>query len=88
MEMVRQMDMSYSYKPVLIKAIFANADSKGRVKIEDITAYFKNFYESRRKADLTVEKSNSIFAKGGYTDKEAANNILSNPFKRFQDMQD
>ena len=30
---------------------------------------------------------NSIFAKGGYTDKEAERNILSNPFKRFEDMQ-
>ena len=28
-----------------------------------------------------------IFAKGGYTDKEAERNILSNPFKRFEDMQ-
>ena len=25
--------------------------------------------------------------KGGYTDKEAERNILSNPFKRFEDMQ-
>lgn len=33
-----------------------------------------------------VEKKNSIFAKGGYTDKEAERNILSNPFKRFEDM--
>jgi hypothetical protein len=34
-----------------------------------------------------VEKKNSIFAKGGYTDKEAERNILANPFKRFEDMQ-
>ena len=34
-----------------------------------------------------MEKKNSIFAKGGYTDKEAERNILSNPFKRFEDMQ-
>lgn len=26
-------------------------------------------------------------AKGGYTDKDAQRNILSNPFKRFEDMQ-
>ena len=32
-------------------------------------------------------KKNSIFAKGGYTDKEAERNILANPFKRFEDMQ-
>ena len=34
-----------------------------------------------------MEKRNSIFAKGGYTDKEAERNILANPFKRFEDMQ-
>ncbi|MBR7008695.1 MAG: DEAD/DEAH box helicase [Ruminococcus sp.] len=87
MEMIRQMDMSYSYKPVLIKAVLTHADSKGRVKLDDIVAYFRSYYESRRAAGLAVEKPNSIFAKGGYTDKEAQRNILANPFKRFQDMQ-
>ena len=87
MEMIKQMDMSYSYKPVLIKAVLTHAGSKGRVKLDDIVAFFRSYYESRRNAGLTVEKPNSIFAKGGYTDKEAQRNILANPFKRFQDMQ-
>ena len=87
MEMIRQMDMSYSYKPVLIKAILLYADEKGRVKLADIVSYFRSFYETRRTAGLPVEKKNSIFAKGGYTDKETERNILSNPFKRFEDMQ-
>lgn len=87
MEMICQMDMSYSYKPVLIKAILANADDKGRIKLDDIVSYFRNYYEGRRNSGLTVEKANSIFAKGSYTDKEAQRNILSNPFKRFEDMQ-
>ncbi len=86
MKMVEQMDMSYSYKPVLLKAILKHADKNGRVKIEDIVSYFKRFYEGRRAAGLVVEKPNSIFAKGGYTNKEAERNILSNPFKRFEDM--
>lgn len=86
MKMVDDMDMSYSYKPVLLKAVFANADSRGRIKIEDIVNYFKNYYEDRRSKGLVVEKANSIFAKGGYTDKEAERNILANPFKRFEDM--
>lgn len=86
MEMVEQMDMSYSYKPVLLKAILAHADAAGRVKISDIVSYFRSYYETRRAAGLKVEKANSIFAKGGYTDKEAERNILSNPFKRFEDM--
>lgn len=61
--------------------------TKGRVKLDDISAYFRSLYEERRSAGLVVEKPNSIFAKGGYTDKDAQQNILSNPFKRFEDMQ-
>ena len=87
MEMIRQMDMSYSYKPVLIQAILLYADDKGRVKLDDIVSYFRSFYEGRRAAGLPAEKKNSIFAKGGYTDAEAKRNILANPFKRFEDMQ-
>ena len=86
MEMVVEMDMSYSYKPVLLKAILQNADKQGRVKIDDIVTYFRAFYEDRRARGEVVEKQNSIFAKGNYMDKEAARNILSNPFKRFEDM--
>ena len=87
LDMIRQMDMSYSYKPVLIKAILLYADEKGRVKLDDIVSYFRSYYEGRRTAGLAVEKKNSIFSKGGYTAKEAERNILSNPFKRFEDMQ-
>lgn len=87
MDMIRQMDMSYSYKPVLVKAVLQYADDKGRIKLADIVSYFRSFYESRRAAGLPVEKKNSIFAKGGYSDRDAERNILSNPFKRFEDMQ-
>lgn len=87
LDMVRQMDMSYSYKPVLIKAVLACADDKGRVKLSDIVAYFRDFYEQRRTVGLVVEKAASIYAKGDYTDKDAERNILANPFKRFEDMQ-
>ena len=85
-EMVEQMDMSYSYKPVLLKAILTYADTNGRVKISDIVSYFRSFYESRRNTGLVVEKANSIYTKGNYTDKDAERNILSNPFKRFENM--
>lgn len=87
LDMVRQMDMSYSYKPVLLKAVLLFADDKGRVKLSDIVTCFREFYEARRAAGLVVEKANSIYAKGGYTDTQAQRNILSNPFKRFEDMQ-
>ena len=86
MDMVEKMTMDHSYKPVLLKAILTYADANGRVKISDIVSYFRSFYESRRAAGLVVEKVNSIFSKPDYTDKQAERNILSNPFKRFEDM--
>lgn len=60
MYMIRQMDMSYSYKPVLMKAIMLYADEKGRIKLDDVVAYFRSYYEGRRAAGLPVEKKNSI----------------------------
>ena len=87
MKMVREMRMDHSYKPVFIKAILKHADAKGRVNLSSIVTYFHDFYESRRAAGLVVEKANSIYAKDTYTDKESETTILSNPFKRFEDMQ-
>ena len=87
MDMVRQMDMSYSYKPVLLLGILWYADQKGRVKLEDLVAFFKSFYAERKEKGLVVEKANSIYAKEGTTDRQIERNILSNPFKRFEDMQ-
>lgn len=60
MEMVQQMDMSYSYKPVLLKAVLKHANSNGRVKIDDIVSFFRGFYESRRSAGLVVEKKTAF----------------------------
>ena len=87
MDMVRQMDMSYSYKPVLLLGVLQHADPKGRVKLEDLVAFFKSFYAERKEKGLVVEKANSIYAKEGTTDRQIERNILSNPFKRFEDMQ-
>ena len=86
MEMIEKMDMSYSYKPVLIKAFLELADGRGRVKIDDLVSYFKNFYEERRQAGLVVEKEKCLYTRGGYNDAEVRTNILSNPFRRFEEM--
>ena len=56
LDMIRQMDMSYSYKPVLIQAILHHTDEKGRIQLADIVTYFRAYYEGRRAAGLVVEK--------------------------------
>ena len=87
MDMVRKMDMSYSYKPVLMLAVLKHADNHGRVKISDLVDFFRAFYADRRSKGLPIEKANSIYCRPDATDKEIERNILSNPFKRFEDMQ-
>ena len=85
MDMVERMDMSYSYKPVLLKGIFEHMDNKGRVRLEDLVDYFIDYYETRREQGLVVEKRQCLYLRD-YTRKEVERNILSNPFKRFEDM--
>lgn len=86
MKFIETMDMSYSYKPVLLKAIYEYMDTSGRVALPDVVDYFIDFYEDRRAHGMIAEKSTSIYQKGGYTRKDVEKNILSNPFKRFEDM--
>lgn len=86
MDMVRQMDMSYSYKPVLMKAILLYVDDKGRVKLSDIVTYFREFFNNRRDSGLIVEKAKSVYLNPDISNKEILHNILIYPYKRFEDM--
>ena len=86
MDMVKTMDMSFSYKPVLLKAMFEHVDENGRVLVADIVNYFMDFYSARKEKSLVVEKKQSIFGKDGYTKKDVEGIIFRNPFRRFEDM--
>lgn len=85
MSFIERMDMSYSYKPVLLKGIFDHIDENGRVRLEDLVDYFIDYYETRRENGQVVEKKRCLYLRD-YTRKEVERNILSNPFKRFEDM--
>lgn len=86
MEMVKTMDMSFSYKPVLLKAMLEHVDENGRVRIEDIIEFFIGFYGDRKDKGLFIEKKSSIFCRDGFARKDVERNIFANPFKRFEDM--
>ena len=77
MKFIETMDMSYSYKPVLLKAIYEYMDTSGRVALPDVVDYFIDFYENRKAHGMIAEKSTSIYQKGGYTRKDVEKNILS-----------
>lgn len=86
MDMVKQMNMAYSYKPVFLLAMLKNMDETGSAKLEDVAADFARYYETRMEKGLPPEKKQCIFTKGGYTPKDVEQLILRMPFRRFEDM--
>ena len=86
MDFVGKMDMSYSYKPVLLLALFEHINELGYAPIDDVTGFFIRFYDDRRACGIVAEKSDSLFARNTISEKEAKSLILRYPFKRFADM--
>ncbi len=87
LDMVRQMDMSYSYKPVLLKAVLQFADDKGRVKLSDIVTYFREFYESRRPPAWWWRKPTAFTPRVATQMPRPSGISCPTPSKRFEDMQ-
>lgn len=86
MNMVKVMTMSYSYKPVFLKAFLDNMDETGSASLAEVSKDFAAFYENRKKQGLPAEKKPCIFTRGDYTQKDVERLILSMPFRRFEDM--
>ena len=81
MHMIHQMDMSCSYKPVLIRALRC-MPTDGMNRSGGIVSCFKPYYEGYRSAGLPAKKENSIFSKDSCIGKEVKRNILTSFFKR------
>lgn len=86
LDFCEKMNMSYSYKPVFLISFLSCMNRNGEAALTDIGESFSWYYEDRIKKGLPAEKKNCIFVKGGYTSKDVEALILSNPFKRFEDM--
>lgn len=86
MDFVKKMDMSYSYKPVFLKAVFSGVDNEGKVEFSYVVDYFINYYKSRKEEKLPVEKYQSLYCAPDFTRDEVEKNIILDPFKRFENM--
>lgn len=86
MDFIRRMDMAYSYKPVLLLAIFSHLTDSGHAPIDAVTRHVIQFYDDRHASGMLPEKPNSLFARRMVSEKDARSLILRNPFKRFADM--
>ena len=81
---VRQMKMSYSYKPILIKSMMQHADVNGRASLMTIVDFFLTYFRERAAKGLIIEKEDSTFVKHFNDKKVAKRTILIYPYKRFE----
>ena len=81
---VSDMKMSFSYKPILIKAMMTYADVNGRASMSDIINYFLKFFQNRADQGLIIEKAESTFVHHFGDRKTARRTILIYPYKRFE----
>lgn len=86
MEMIETMKMSYSYKPVLLKAMIQLCNEDGVADWPQIVKYFMDFYANRRQNALPVEKPDSVFYQPNCSFDEAEKVVMIYPFKRFSDI--
>jgi superfamily II DNA or RNA helicase len=82
---VAQMDMSASYKPVMLLALLDNVDATWKAKLTDVVRSFRRFYEQRKEAGLLVERQTARMARVSDLDEiEVQRVLLEMPFEKFE----
>jgi superfamily II DNA or RNA helicase len=82
---VEEMDMSASYKPVLLLCFLDAASARGRARMSEVVSRFTAFYAARAEAGLPVESPKarmSRYAELATADVHAL--VVSLPLRKFQ----
>ena len=84
LDFAKSRNLSRSYKPVLVKAVFKLVDREGKVKMDDLVKEFKEFYVQRAASGLPVEFGVPLLKDPTIvSDNELRRLIISNPLERF-----
>jgi hypothetical protein len=78
------MDMSASYKSVLLRCLLDSVDEDGSVRINRLTLAFRDVYLARQAAGLPAEKPHARTARvDELTETDIRQLSLTMPFKKF-----
>ena len=84
LDFAKSRNLSKSYKPVMVKAVFKLVDRDGKVKMEDLVKEFRNFYVQRAMSGLPVEFRVPLLKDpASASDRAIMRLIISNPLERF-----
>jgi hypothetical protein len=85
LEFVARMDMSSSYKPVLLLAMLSSVDEQGRARLDDVVQAFHAFYLDKLKKGLCVERAGLRMQRAGdLVPEDVRSLMLGMPFRKFE----
>jgi superfamily II DNA or RNA helicase len=85
LEFVARMDMSSSYKPVLLRAMLSEIDENGRARVDDVVRHFHEFYLDRARRGLIVERADLRMAQAAIVASDDVRSLmLQMPFRKFE----
>ncbi len=84
LDFTKSRNLSRSYKPVMLKALFKLVDREGRVQIDDLVSEFRAYYIQQAEAGQPLEQSRSLMAFPTEANDQAIKQlIITNPLERF-----
>ncbi len=85
LEFVDRMDMSASYKPVMMHVIIDLVDDQGRARLDQVASRFLDYYRRRQRDGLQVERASARMADPERITLDIARDVmLSMPFRKFE----
>lgn len=79
-----EMDLSASYKPVLLLCLLDSVDDEGSVRLNLLTLAFRDFYLARKASGLPIERPRARMARvDDLTEPVMERLILDMPFRKF-----
>jgi hypothetical protein len=85
MEFIGEMDMTLSYKPVMLLALLSSVGEDGRAKLSEVVRRFQQFYQERRAAGLVVERPGARKQAVDELDEASVRRLmLEKPFEKFE----
>jgi hypothetical protein len=85
LDFTKSRNLSKSYKPVMVKAVFKLVDRDGKVKMGDLVKEFRNFYVQRAMSGLLIEQGVPLLKDPiSVSDKDIRKLIIQMPLNRFR----
>ena len=85
LDFVKRMDQTYSYKPVMLRALLDNVDQQGKAELAEVVRAFQGFYLCRAESGLIVERESARMSRVRHLSQDEVRVVmLQMPFEKFE----